>query len=342
MKSFRAAADRIVRQESSTSTDVLRLLGSAVEPARTIASEHDEWDVRLAALAAVGEYDALAVIASKPLRLVHSRNVSDPRKLHGEVAEAYEEVTRRGVAAQLRAPLTLADGRQCSEMMVAPLTAIVGVEGVLVAMRAGRGFNATDAVTASSVGTVLALEVRRAAAASQDTRTHHQSLALFELARLGLGHQDFGERLQAMVEVVAGSLGHDVAQLWLLRGGGSLRLRAAHPRQSLVLEIARPRDHAGLARALDGEAFHGNDPSLRSFIKRTTRELIIAPLRVDERVSGLLALGRYGERYVDDDFKMAIQCANFLAEIVAADALARGGRGTAARLDEAEDSLTGS
>jgi len=346
VKSFRAAAERIVRQESSSSTDVLRLLGSAVDPARTIASEHDEWDVRLAALAAIGGYDALAVVTSKPARLTHSHNISDPRTLYGAVADAFEEVTRRGSAAQLRGPTVLADGRLCSEIMVAPFTAVEGVEGVLAALRVGRGFSATDAVTASSVGTVLALEVTRAAAALQDTRTLRQSLALYELARIGLGHQELGERLLVMVEVVARSLGHDVAQLWLLRGGGSLRLRAAHPRESLVLEIARPRDHAGLARALDGEVFQGADPSLRSWIRRTTRELIIAPLRGGEGVSGLLALGRFSERYVDDDLKMATQCADFFAEIVAADALARRSHASAVRedtqLDNADDGLTGS
>jgi hypothetical protein len=342
VKSFRAAAERIVRQESSSSADILRLLGSAVDPARTIANEHDEWDARLAALAAIGQYDAIAVVASKPMRLTHSHNISDPRALQAAVGDVFDEVTRRGAAAQLRSPLVLADGRRCSEIMVVPLTALEGVTGVLVALRVGRGFRATDAVTASSVGTILALEVRRAAMAWQDTRTAHQSLALFELARIGLGREELGERLLVMVEVVARSLGHDVAQLWLLRGGGSLRLRAAHPRESLVLEIARPRDHAGLARALDGGVFQGTDPSLRSWIRRTTRELIIAPLRGEEGVSGLLALGRYSERYMDDDLKLATQCADFFAEIVAAAALAHPGHASAARVDDAEDSLTGS
>jgi hypothetical protein len=346
VKSFRAAGERIVRQESATSTDVLRLLGSTVERSRTIASEHDEWDVRLAALAALGGYDALAVVASKPTRLVRSHNISNPHALRAAVSDVFEDVMRRRAAAQWRGPMALADGRLCGEMMVSPLTAIEGVEGVLVALRAGRGFSATDAVTASSVGAVLALEVTRAAAATQDTRTLHQSLALFELARIGLGRQELGERLLVMVEVVARSLRHDVAQLWLLRGGGSLRLRAAQPRESLVLEIARPRDHAGLARALGGELFQGVDPSLRSWIRRTTRELIIAPLRGGDGVAGLLVLGRYGEGYGDDDREMATQCAEFFAEIVAADALIRHGRAGSAREEaqpaDAEDSLTGS
>ena len=319
MKSFRAAADRIVRQESSSPADVLRLLGSAVEPVRTIASEQDEWDARLAALAAIGTYDALAVLASKPLRVTHSHNVADPRALGGAVAEASAEAARRGSAVELRAAIVLADGRSATQIMVVPLTAVLGVEGVLLAIRVGRGFSATDAVTASSVGAILAIEVLRAAAARQDERTLRQSLALFELARVGLGRQELGERFLLMVEIAARSLGHDVAQLWLLRGGGSLRLRAANPRESLVLEIARPRDHAGLARALDGEVVQVNGPSLRSWIRCVTKELIIAPLGVGDGVVGLLALGRTSIGYEPEDREMAAHCADFLAEVLAAD-----------------------
>jgi len=344
-KSFRAAADRIVRQESSATTDVLRLLGSAVDAAHRITGEPDEWNVRLSALATVAGYDALAVVASKPIGLVRSFNIADPQALRGAVADVFEDVTRQGAATQLRGSITLADGRESGGTMVVPLNTLEGVEGVLLALRAGRGFTATDAVTASSIGMVLALEVTRGAAAAQDTRTQHQSLALFELARIGLGDTEFGERLLALVEVTAKSLGHDVAQLWLLRGGGSLRLRAAHPRESLVLEIARPRDHAGLARALDGEQLRVKGPSLRSWIRRTTRELIITPLRDGDGVAGLLALGRWSADYVDDDVQMAAQCADFFAEIVATDALVRRGRASAAREDareDAEGSLTGS
>jgi hypothetical protein len=340
VKSFRAAADRIVRQESAAaSTDALGLLSSVAERPRPITSEQDAWDARLAALSALGTYDALAVVATAPVRLAQSHNVSDPRVLHEAVAAASDEAKRRGAAVQLRAPTILADGRSANEIMVVPLTAVEGVDGVLVALRVGRGFSATDAVTASSVGTDVSLEVTRAALGRQDDRTRRQALALFELARAGLGQQELGERLLVMVEMAAKSLGHEVAQLWLLRGGGSLRLRAAYPAESLVLEIARPRDHAGLARSLEGEVVQVNDLSLRSWIRSRTRELIIAPLRDDHGVHGLLALGRSSERYLDDDLAMAEQCADFFEKIVAADAgTAR--EGTDA--NEAEVSLTGS
>jgi len=346
MKSFRAAADRIVRQETTAPGDVSRLIGPAVGPARTVTGDRDAWDLRLAALATIGDYDALAFLASKPARIAHARNIGDTRALHGAVADAVDEVRRRGAAIQLRAPLALADGRLATDTMVSPLTAVEGVEGALLALRVGRGFSAADAALASSLGTVLSLEVSRAAAAAQDERSLRQALTLFELARIGLGSDSLEGRLLLAVEVLAMSLGHDVAQLWLLRSGGSLRLGAAHPRESLVLEIARPRDHAGLARALEGEALQIADPSLRSWIRRTTRALIIAPLRVGPSVSGLLALGRYSSTYVDDDLAMARHCADFLAEIVANDALAAPARTGAtrddARPDVAEDLLTGS
>jgi hypothetical protein len=345
-KSFRVAADRIVQQESASRTDLLRLLGSSTEPRRAIATEDDEWDARLSALRVIGEYDALAVVAMEPARITHAHNVSDRAALEDAVTEARAEAARQGMAVQLRAPIALADGRESTEVMVVPLGGIEGVEGALVALRAGRGFNAADAARAASLTTLVALEVARAAAAKRDTQTRQQALALFELARIGLAESDPAERFPVMVEIVAKSFRHDVAQLWLLRGGGSLRLRAAHPREALVLEIARPRDHAPLARALDGEVFRLTGPSLRSWIRRTTHELIIAPLPSGDGVSGLLAVGRWSQGYGGEDVEMATHCADLFAQMVARDRFVRNDHGAISRedvaADEAEGSLTGS
>jgi len=345
VKSFRAAAERIVRQESATPTDVVHLLGSAVRPARAIVGEQAEWAGRLEALASLGDYDALGIVASSPQRLEQWLNIGEPSAVHEAVVEARAEAARRGAAMQLRASIALADGRLSTEIMVAPLGAVEGVEGWLLALRVGRGFSATDAVTATNVGALLALEVHRAAGSAQDVRTVHQSLALYELARIGMRSEELSERLAAMVELVASSLQHDLAQLWLLRGGGSLRLRAAHPTESLVLEIARPRDHAGLARALDGESSRVTGPSLRSWIRRTARELIIAPLQDGDGVSGLLILGRWNAGYADDDLRLATQCAEFFARIMAAEALTRRDRAAIPHADthiDETEGLTGS
>jgi GAF domain-containing protein len=344
-KSFRVAADRIVRQESASPTDVLALLGSPNEAPRAIASENDEWDARLGALRVIGEYDALAVVASKPASLSHAHNVSDRVALDDAVVDARDEAMRTGMAVQRRFPIALADGRMSTELMVAPLGHIAGVEGVLLALRSGRNFSAADAARAASIGTVLAVEVTRAAEARQDARTRQQAIGLFELARIGIAEHDLDERLLVMVEVAAKSFRHDVAQVWLLRGGGSLRLRAAYPRESLVLEIARPRDHAPLARALDGEVFRVTGPSLRSWIRRTTHELIIAPLRSGEGVSGLLALGRWSEGYSGDDVELAARCADFFGPVVAVGGAVRSSRAASRdgeAVDEAEGSLTAS
>ena len=50
----------------------------------------------------------------------------------------------RVIASAQGAHVTLADGRVCAEIMVSPLTALEDVEGVLAALRVGRGFGATD------------------------------------------------------------------------------------------------------------------------------------------------------------------------------------------------------
>jgi len=345
-KSFRVAAERMVRQEAASPTDVLRLLGSAPEQRRVIQNEDHEWQARLSSLRMIGEYDAVAFTASKPVRMTRAHNVGDPVALEDAVVDARAEVARKGMAVRLRAPIALTDGRLSTEIMVAPLGDIEGVDGVLLALRAGREFNAADAVRAASISVILALEAARAGVAVQDVRMRQQALGLFELARTALAERDHGERLLAMVEAIANSFGHDVAQLWLLRNGGSLRLGAAHPRESLVLEIARPRDHAPFARALDGDLCRFSGPSLRSWIRRTTHELLIAPLRTREAVSGLLVLGRWSHGYSADDVDLAAECAQFLAPIVAADPLVRINHGAATRddapVDDREESLTGS
>ena len=95
-----------------------------------------------------------------------------------------------------------------------------------------------------------------------------------------------------------------------------------------------------------GEVFRLVGPSLRAWIRRTTRELIIAPLRSGEDVSGLLAVGRWSEGYSDEDVDLAAQCADFFGPIVGSDRLVRTSHWASSHedvsVDEAEGSLTGS
>jgi GAF domain-containing protein len=341
-KSFRAAADRVVRQEYSSAIDALRLLGATDAPPQRIANEGEAWELRLASLAALGEYDALAVLASRPAKFSYAYNVDDPAALAQTVAACAEEVVRHGAAIQLRSSLTLADGRTGTSMLVVPLNGVAEVDGTLVALRAGRGFGAADLITGRRVSSLLALEVTRRAADAQDARTRREALALFEIARIGLSSAALRDKLDAIVEMLAGSLGHDVAQLWLLRAGGSLRLGAAHPRESLVLEIARPRDHEALTRALGGEVLLISDASLRAWVRRTTRNLIVAPLGDDAGVSGVLILGRWREGHADDELDLARVIAGFIARILTPDARDKVGTSAAELEEDPADSLTGS
>ncbi len=112
-KSFRVAAERIVRQESASPTDVLSLLGSPTEPWRAIASEIDEWDARLGALRVIGEYDALAVVASKPVWLTHAHNVSEGVALEDAVVKAGEEPCAPAVGSTPRTPPVRRPSARC-------------------------------------------------------------------------------------------------------------------------------------------------------------------------------------------------------------------------------------
>jgi hypothetical protein len=345
-KSFRAAADRILRQESATSANVTRLLSRGLID-RVIANEDDEWAVRLAALSALGQWDAAAIVAHKPLKVSRTHNVSERVSVDSAIAAGIEDVKRSGSTVQAPVRLALADGRIADAALVAPLLAIHGVEGALIALRIGRSFGTADVLTASSAAEIVALETLGAATARADAAIGRQALALYEVARQGLFGEDLGETLQGIVETLAHSLGHDVAQLWILRAGGSLQLRAAHPHEGLALEIARPRDHAALARALAGEVVRAHDPSLRSWVPRTTRDLIVAPLAAQEQPFGVLVFGRWREAYMTEDEEMAASCALFIARIVLA-ARARTAQATAAHVpphgsrEDGKGSLTGS
>ena len=149
-----------------------------------------------------------------------------------------------------RAAVTLADGRPASAVLVVPLVARGAVGGVLIAMRAGRSFGDSDALAAWHICELATLELARSLAAHDDDAHRRQALLLYELARLALFGEDLRETLHTAVEIIASTLDHETVQLWLLRAGGSLQLRAAHPDDGLPLRIVRPRDLEGVSEAL--------------------------------------------------------------------------------------------
>ena len=139
-KSFRAAGDRIVRQESALPSIVSRLLAAPVQARRHIASDGDEWSFRLAALATLGRYDGLAVLVDGAARSRYAYNIADDPTADAAIQSAIEETRQSGATVQAQTTIRLADERAASAAMVAPLVAADAISGVFIALRVGRSF----------------------------------------------------------------------------------------------------------------------------------------------------------------------------------------------------------
>src|SRR4051812_35643776 len=126
-KSFRDAADRILRQETKVAPGVTRLLGGRVLIDRAAATEDEEWAVRLEALCALGQCDAVAIITEAPLRFARTRNISLRSANDGALASAIADARVTGSVVQAATRVPLDDGRLSESVLVAPLVGIGGV-----------------------------------------------------------------------------------------------------------------------------------------------------------------------------------------------------------------------
>jgi GTP-sensing pleiotropic transcriptional regulator CodY len=315
-KSFRAAGDRIVRQESAMPSVVSRLLTPSIAPRPQIAGDADEWSIRLAALATLGQYDALTfLVDSAPRRKGHNL-VEDP--LGDDATRAAIEETRRsGATLQTQTTIRLADDRLAGAAMIAPLVATETVTGVLVALRVGRSFAAADALTASGISELVSLELAREALALRDEAHRRQAFALYELARLSLFGERLLETLQDVTVLLTSALDHDLAQIWLFDPDGALELSAARPRENLRFEQMDASEHDALAQALHQQRLvrigHG---ALRPWVPAETRELIVVPLADRARSLGALVLGRALQRYDEADEELAGVLGRFVSRLV--------------------------
>jgi GAF domain-containing protein len=297
---------------------VSRLLTAPVPTRRQIGGDADEWSTRLAALAALGQYDALKFLVDGPAPTRTTYNVGEDPVDDAAIRSAIEETRRSGATVQARTTIRLADDRVAGAAMVAPLVAIDAVSGVLIALRVGRSFAAADALVASGVSDLVSLDIARETAARRDVSHRRQAFALYELARLAL----FGERLSGTLQdvtvLLTSALDHDLAQIWLFEPDGTLKLHAARPRENLRFEQMHPSEHDALAEAVHQRRVvrigHG---ALRPWVPADTRELIVAPLADSSRTLGVLVLGRVLERYEGADEELAGVLGRFIARLVA-------------------------
>jgi len=315
-KSFRAAGDRIVRQESALPSVVSRLLTPSVIARPAVADDADGWTVRLAALAMLGQYDALTFIVDGAAR-GNGYNVVDDPMADDATRAALEETRRSGATVQTQTTIRLADDRVAGAAMIAPLVATGTIAGVLVALRVGRSFAAADALIASGISELVSLELARDALVDRDEAHRRQAFALYELARLSLFGERLLETLQDVTALLTSALDHDVAQIWLFAPDGALELSAARPRENLRFEHMNAVEHDALAQALHQQRIvrigHG---ALRPWVPAETRELIVVPLTDRARSLGALVLGRVRQRYEETDEELAGVLGRFISRLV--------------------------
>jgi len=315
-KSFRAAGDRIVRQESALPSVVSRLLTPSVSARPAVADDGDGWTVRLAALAMLGQYDALTFIVDGAAR-GNGYNVVDDPIADDATRAAVEETRRSGATVQTQTTIRLADDRVAGAAMIAPLVATGAIAGVLVALRVGRSFAAADALIASGISELVSLELARDALVDRDEAHRRQAFALYELARLALFGERLIETLQDVTALLTSALDHDVAQIWLFAPDGALELSAARPRENLRFEHMNAVEHDALAQALHQQRIvrigHG---ALRPWVPAETRELIVVPLTDRARSLGALVLGRVRQRYEETDEELAGVLGRFISRLV--------------------------
>ena len=330
-----------------------RLLTPSIVARRQGASDADEWSIRLAALATLGDYDGLTFLVDGAARARHAFNVADDLVSDAAIRSAIEETRRSGATVQTRTTIRLADDRVAGAAMVARLVPADAVSGVLIALRVGRSFVAADALAAAGVSELVSLELARETVARRDGAHRRQAFALYELARLALFGERLLETLQDVTALLTSALEHDLAQIWLFEPDGALMLSAAKPRENLRFERMRPSEHDALAEALHQKRLvrigHG---ALRPWVPAETRELIVVPLADDARRLGVLVLGRAQERYEAADEELAGVLGRFISRLVLRAATAdrpntertgsRAGEPDADREWEDEPQLTGS
>ncbi|MDQ2912488.1 MAG: GAF domain-containing protein [Chloroflexota bacterium] len=294
-----------------------RLLTPSIVARREIARDTDEWSIRLAALATLGQYDALTLVVDGGARDRYACNLADDPTGDSAIRSAIEETRRSGATVQTQTTIRLADDRVTGSAMVAPLVATDAISGVLIALRVGRSFAAADALTASGVSELVSLELAREALAGRDDAHGRQAYALYELARLALFGERLLETLQDVTVLLTSALGHDIAQVWLFEPGGALELSAAKPRENLRFEQMNPSDHDALAQALHQRRLvRIGQGALRPWVPADTRELIVVPLAIPARTLGALLLGRTDKRYDEADEELAGVLGRFIGRVI--------------------------
>jgi hypothetical protein len=299
------------------SASVSRLLGAPVLSGRTPTDDADAWDVRLTALATLGQYDGLTFVTLGSAHAAAAYNLVGVPMEDTAVRGAIEEAAHSAVTTQLRVLVPLADGRVAGAALVTPLAPSEAFIGALVALRVGRPFAAVDAYTAVGIAEIVSLELGLSMIARREAMERRQALALYELARHQLFSADLDEALQNIAMVVGSTLDHDAAHLWLRRPDRSLRRRAAYPADRAASATLWENDHSAIRGALhERRLVRVSGAADGPWIPSKTAEALVVPLRADPKPLGILVLARAETPYGLDDIEMADVLGTFIGRVV--------------------------
>jgi hypothetical protein len=288
------------------------LLGAPALAARPVTTDADAWDVRLAALATLAQYDAVCLVSagSRAAYNLEADPLTDPA-----IQSAVDEVGGSAGTVQVRTSVRLADGRVANTVLVTPLARSGASAGAVAAFRVGRAFAAVDAYAAVGVAEIVSLELARSLSAERQETERRQALALYELARHALFGDELGETLQGIATVLASTLDHVAAHIWISRSNRSLRRHAAYPQDPSVPEVIWESDHSELLAAIgDRRLVRMSRPAVWTPSNGT--HFLVAPLRGDPRPAGVLVLARTAP-YELDDIEMADVLGTFIGRFVA-------------------------
>ena len=293
------------------------LLSAPAIAARGSTTDADAWDVRLAALATIAQYDGLTFVALGQPKASVAYNLARDTMSDAAIRAAVDQAARTAMTVQLRTSVPLADGRMATAVLVTPLAPSETFVGALVAFRVGRPFAAADTYTAVGIAEIVSLELARSLTARREATQRRQAFALYELARHALFSDDLDEALQSIAMLLATTLEHDAAHLWLRRPDRSLRRHAAYPEDRLPFETLGENEHHALWGALRERRLVRMSGTAAPWIPSNTGDVLVVPLRSDPRPVGILVLARAGPPYVYDDVEMADVLGTFIGRVVA-------------------------
>jgi uncharacterized protein YigA (DUF484 family) len=302
------------------------LLSAPVITARRVVTDADAWDLRLAALAALGQYDALTFVTLDRSDAPAMYNLVDHPASEPSIRDAVAQAAQSATTAQLRASVLLADGRIASAVLVTPLAPSDTYSGALVALRVGRPFAAVDTYTAVSIAELVSLELARSLTARREANERTQAFTLYELARHALFGEDLDGTLQSIAMLLATTLEHQAAHIWLRRPDRSLSRHAAYPPDRLPFETLWENEHDALWGALRERRLVRMSGTTAAWIPSNTGNVLVVPLRSDPRPVGILVLARAGAPYGYDDVEMGDVLGTFIGRIVASAASAASSR----------------